>query len=182
MRGFLLFLLSIGICFSQTTTPTVPTPQPSATPTSFSGFVEAGAQSGNNITGGIGVAATVAANTNVFVEVTEQTGAAPSQVSGILLGVKTDLPKVKSFTPFTIVAYGGAISSFSKLTTLPSGVTGVNAGSVVALGTAVGFAQKYGGGFQYPVSGFNIGIGMQVDKSTTSAWKGYPFVFIGKSF
>jgi hypothetical protein len=182
-RTLLLLLLSTGISFSQTTTtPAVPTPPPSAAPTSFSGFVEAGAQSGNNITGGVGVAATVSAGNTIFLEVTDQTGAAPSAVADVLFGVKTDLPKVKGFTPFTIVAFGGAISSFSKLTTVPTGVTGVNTASVTALGNAVGFAQKYGGGFQYPVNGFNVGFGVQTDKSTTSAWKGYPFIFIGKQF
>jgi hypothetical protein len=183
MRSFLLFLLSAGLCFSQTvTTPSVPTPAPSTAPSSFSGFVEAGAQSGNNVVGGVGVAASIAAGTSIFLEVTEQTGAAPSAVTGILMGVKTDLPKVKGVTPFTIVAYGGAISSLAKLTSIPTGVTGVNATSVTSLGTAVGFEQKYGGGFQYPVGGFNVGIGVQADKSTTSAWKGYPFVFVGKTF
>lgn len=165
MKLLLLALLSLLPAFSQTSV-----------------FMEAGAESGRNISGGIGIAQTIAANTQAFVELTETTGASASQQSDILLGIKTNLPTVKKVTPFTIVGYGGAISSLSKLTSLPSTVTGLNTTSITAIGTAVGLAQKYAAGFEYPVGGFNIGIGATVDKNSTVAWKAYPFLFLSKTF
>lgn len=175
MRRLLLFLLFSAVAFAQTTVPP---------PSSWAEFVEVGVQSSQNIVGGIGVAATIAPSTQVFGEVTAATGQNSSQTTNIILGVKTNLPKVRTFTPFTIVGYGGAITSVLKLTTLPAGVTGLNAASVAAFGTAAGFAQEYAAGAEHPLgkSGFNIGVGGIVNKNTTSAWKGYPFVFISKVF
>jgi hypothetical protein len=144
--------------------------------------VEGGAQSGKNITSGIGIATTVAANTQIFLELTSTTQSGVAAVTGVMFGVKTDLPTVRSITPFTIVGYGGSISSLSKLTSLPSSVTGVNAASVTAVGTAVGFAQQYAAGGEYKLkNGLTIGVGAEVNKSSP-AWKGYPFVFVGKEF
>jgi hypothetical protein len=186
-----LFALLLGVvgCFAQATNPpTAPsgtaTPTPTVTsPVVWAGFAEVGAQSGQSLTGGLGIAATVAANTQVFGELTETTGVGTSQATGVIFGVKTDLPTIKSVTPFTIVGYGGSISSIAKITSVPSGVSGVNASSVTALGTAVGFAQEYAGGFQYRMSnGYDLGIGVKVEKNPSDAWKGYPFLYVGKVF
>lgn len=183
-RFLLLFLLGVAVVLAQApTTPPASTTGLAATPSAWAEFAEAGAVSGSGITGGIGLAATISAGVSVFGELTATTGAGSSQTTNILVGVKTDLPKVKAITPFTIVAYGGALSSVLSLKSIPTGVTGLNTTSVTAFGTAAGFAQEYAGGGQYTFkSGLTLGIGELINKNTTSAWKGYPFMFFSKRF
>lgn len=183
MKFLLLFLLSVaGILAQAPTTPPATTGLP-ATPTAWTVFFEGGAQTSTTLTEGIGLAATVAPNTQLFVELsTLVPGGSPSSTD-LLFGVKTDLPSVKSITPFTIVAYGGTLTSIAKLTSVPTGVTGVNTTSVTALGTDLGFAQEYAAGVEKKLSnGLVVGVGEILNKTSTSAWKPTPFIYIGKSF
>jgi hypothetical protein len=145
--------------------------------------VGAGATSGSALTEGIGLAATIAPNTQVFGELATLAPGGSPQTTNILFGVKVDLPSIKSITPFTIVGYGGALSQIFKLTSPPVGVTGVNTTSVTALGTALGFAQQYAAGGEYKFkTGLVLGVGEVLNKTTTSAWKPYPFLYVGKNF
>ena len=181
-RLLLLFLLGVaGVLAQAPTTPPAPTGLP-ATPSAWAGFVAGGALSGTSLTEGVGLAATVSANTQIFGEIAEVAGGG-SQSATVYFGVKTDLPQVKKVTPFIITGFGGALTSLLKLTAPPTGVTGLNATSVTALGTAVGFAQEYAAGGEYHFkNGLVVGVGEMINKTTSTAWQPRPFVWLGKSF
>jgi hypothetical protein len=159
MKFLLITLLTVASIFGQTAE-----------------FVEAGAQSGKNIAGGVGVAQTLTAKTQLFVEVTEATG---NPSTDVVLGIKTNYGTIDKITPFTIVAYGGAITALSKITTIVNSPTVT---SLTTLGTAVGFAQQYAGGAEYKFPTFSLGIGAMVDHNSSSPWKAYPFLFLSKVF
>jgi hypothetical protein len=179
----LLFLLGVVGLSAQAPTTTPVSPPAPTTPSAWAGFVEAGAASTTQLNEGIGLAAALSPTTQLFVELaTLEPGGSPG-TTNFFFGVKTDLPKVKSVTPFTIIGYGGSLAALYKLNTLPAGVTGANATSVTALGTALGFAQQYAAGGEYKLAdGLVVGVGESINKTTTSAWRPYPFLYVGKSF
>lgn len=165
------------------TTPS--TPAPTNPPATWSWFSEAGASTGNSILGGLGVAMDVPGSQQIFGEIALQTGAGIAQSSTLLLGVKSNYPSVTKFgrkmTPFSIVAYGASIQSLAKSNISPPASLGLNAATVTSIGTGAGFAQQYAAGVETPLGSWNLGIGFSGDKNT-SGWKGYPFVFLSRTF
>jgi hypothetical protein len=164
-------------------TPT--TAPPVSSPASWSWFGEAGAATGNNLLGGLGIAMDAAAGQQLFGEIALETGSSPGQSTQLLIGVKSNYPVVtlkgRKFTPFSIVAYGASIQSLAKSQIVPPASLGLNATTVTSIGTGAGFAQQYAAGLQTPIGSWNVGVGFSGDK-ITSGWKGYPFLFVAKRF
>ena len=150
-----------------------------------SAFVEAGGAAGPNLMGGLGVAMTLANNQQIFGEVATQSGEHVGPSSLLLVGLKTNYPgfniKGRTYSPFTILAYGAAIDSIATSKLLAPAVTGISAGTVSSIGTIAGFAQQYAAGFESTFYGWNVGLGMSLDK-TNAGWKGFPFLFVGREF
>lgn len=182
MKLLALFLLGVVGMFAQALTTSPATTLVPTTPSAWAGFVAGGVLSGTSLTEGVGLAATVSANTQIFGEIAEVVGGG-SQAATVYFGVKTDLPQVKKITPFIITGFGGALTSIIKLTTPPTGITGLNATSVTALGGALGFAQEYATGGEYHFkNGLVVGVGEMINKTASTAWQPRPFVWVGKSF
>ena len=175
MKRLLLLLCGVGSLWGQI--PTEPT-------MGYGWFGEVGASGTNQLTGGVGVSDTVAANTQLLFEITETTGTSYTQSTGLIFGVKNNWGVIKKkYVPFTIVGYGGSFSSLKSLTGIPVGVTGPNQPSVTALGTSLGLSQQYAAGVQYKLSsGMSVGVGMVYGKINGLEGTLAPFVFFGKSF
>ena len=183
MKRFSLFLfLSIGL-LAQTPAPVSPSP-PASEPT-FAGFVEARAVAGNNVLGGLGVAATVASSQQVFAEIGTQSGQSVGAGSLLLIGIKSNYPAVtlskRKYEPFSIIGYGASLSSVSRTQILSTITNGLTTTAVTTLGTSAGFAQKYAAGIETEIAGWGVGIGMSADK-TSSGWRDYPLLFISRRF
>jgi hypothetical protein len=189
-------LISLTAALAQSTTspPASPPPQlppaTSAAPAAAvspgaSWFTEAGATSGNGLLGGLGVAIPVAGGQQIFGELALQTGSGVGQSSTLLIGVKSNYPSITveshKLTPFTIVAYGASIQNLVKSKIVPPTAIGLNAAAVTSIGTSAGFAQQYAAGFETKLGSWNLGVGVSGDK-VVSGWKGYPFVFLSRSF
>jgi hypothetical protein len=148
-------------------------------------FSEAGASTGNSLLGGLGVAVPVGGNQEIFGELGLQTGSTIHQATTLVIGVKSNLPsmtvKTRKLTPFTIVGYGAAIETLLKTKIVTPAAPGLNAATVTAIGTSAGFAQQYAAGIETAVGNWNVGVGFSGDK-ISSGWKGYPFVFLSRSF
>lgn len=183
MKLLLTFFLLLGAMWGQVTPPvTLPSTSIPIAPSDFGWFSSLGANN-NQLTGGAGVFDTVAPTTQLFFEITETTGISYTQSTGITFGVKSRWGKIKTYYPFTIVGYGGSLSSLKPLTAIPSGVTGPNQPSITALGTTLGLSQQYAAGVERPLSnGMTVGVGMIYEKTNGLAGTLAPFVFIGKSF
>jgi hypothetical protein len=149
----------------------------------WSWFSEAGAASGNNISGGLGIAMDAKAGQQLFGEIALETDVAQS--SQLLIGIKSNYPGVTirghKLTPFSIVAYGASIQSLTKPGALSQISLGSGSPTIASIATSAGFAQQYAGGIETPVGSWTLGIGFSGDK-TASGWKGLPFIFLGKSF
>jgi hypothetical protein len=162
MRLLIAALASLAPCFAQMAGP--------------SWFTEGGASSGRSFLGGLGFAVPVPRGQEIFAEAGFQTGAAISQSSTLLVGVKSDYPGIslrgRKFTPFSIAAYGASVDSIVK------GKAELN---LAAIGTSAGFAQKYAGGFETSFGTWNIGVGISGDKAATG-WGVFPFVFLSRRF
>lgn len=128
---------------------------------------------------------TVAGNQQIFGEVALQTGAGIGQSSTLLIGVKSNYPgityKARKYTPFSIVAYGASIENLIKAKIVPPAAVGLNAATITSIGTSAGFAQQYAAGFETTIGAWNVGVGVSGDK-VVSGWKGYPFLFLSRSF
>ena len=167
------------------------TPKASA----LSWFAEAGASQANSAVLGSGLAIQITSTAvaqQIFAEVATGTGAAPAVGSSVrgqfFFGVKSNYPaatvKGVKLSPFSIVAYGGALSSVSKIK-LSSVAGGLSASAVNSVGTSAGFAQKYAAGAEVPLSvgsPWRVGLGAQLDDSSGNKWRGLPFIFISRSF
>jgi hypothetical protein len=179
IRLFILFCLSLGISLGQLSTSSTPV----ASDFGWFGEVGAGTFGTNQLTGGVGVFDTVATNTQLFGEITETTGTSYTQSTGIIFGAKSTWGKIKNYQPFTIVGFGGSLSSLKPLTSIPAGVTGPNQASVTALGTTLGLSQRYAAGLEYPLkNGMTLGVGMVYNKTNGLEGTLAPFVFVGKRF
>lgn len=173
----------------QTTSPPPVLPpqatQGASAPPTASVFVEAGAAAGSNVLGGLGVAMTVANNQQIFGEIATQSGEDIAAGSLLLIGIKSNYPAVTlkshKLAPFTIVSYGAAIESLQTSKLVAPAAGGLTASTITSIGTAAGFAQRYGAGIETAIGSYNVGAGMSVE-NTGGAWKGDPFVFVSRTF
>lgn len=182
-----LVLTAALACLFSLTPAIAQTPATPSTPglSQASWFTEGGASTGNNLLGGLGVAMPVAGNQEIFGEFALQSGSSIHQATTLEIGVKSNLPsftlKAHKITPFGIVAYGAAIETLLKQKITTPASPGLNAATITAIGTGAGFAQQYAAGFQTNVGAWTVGLGFSGDK-ISSAWRGYPFVFLSHSF
>jgi hypothetical protein len=176
----ILILLFCQFYLTAQTTP----PPATSNPASWSWFGEAGASTGNNLLGGLGIAMDAAAGQQIFGEIALETGSGVAQSSQLLIGVKSNYPSItkkgRMFTPFSIVAYGASIQGIAKAKLIPPASIGLNATTVTSIGTGAEFAQQYAAGVQTQIGSWNVGVGFSGDK--TSGWKGYPFAFVSREF
>ena len=183
MKRTIVLTLALACQFLLTAQTT--SPPPAAAPAVVSMFAEAGAAAGSNVLGGLGISMTVANSQQIFGEIATQSGENAAAGSLLLIGIKSNYPGVTfqshKLTPFTIVSYGAAIESLATSKIVAPAAAGLTASTITSIGTAAGFAQRYGGGIETAIAGYNIGAGMSVE-NTGSAWKGDPFVFVSRSF
>jgi hypothetical protein len=186
MKLIATLLLAASLFAQSTATPPTMVVIPKASALSW--FAEAGASQTNSAVLGSGLAIQItsaAVSQQIFAEVA--TGTVGAVTGQLFFGVKSNYPaatvKGVKLSPFSIVAYGGALSSVSKIK-LSSLAGGLSASAVTSVGTSAGFAQKYAAGAEAPLSvgsPWRVGLGAQLDDSS-GKWRGLPFVFVGRSF
>ena len=149
-------------------------------------FGEAGATTGNQILGGVGVAVNAGAGQQIFGMLATETGAAVAQKSQVFIGVKSDYPAMTisghKLVPFSLISYGASIESLKTLTIKPPTSLALTATTVTSIATGAGLAQQYAGGLEFTsASGVTIGVGA-MGADSQGGWSVYPFIFVAKTF